>query len=169
MFCSRCSTQVQDGDYFCKNCGASLQAVNGVVQNPPMLPNRHIPASPNALRHRQGQGQGNWGKNPYRDQIAQLRLQLKELRMQMREVQSQISGTRSNYFELDSFMQRGLFHDIGRVIEGTQLFNPYQRRKQLQAQIMQLERELLPLEQAQEQWRLQQQQNNMSNVQSDVI
>ena len=165
MFCSRCSTRVQDGDYFCKNCGASLQAVNGVIQNPPMLPKQYMPSPLNAPHRRQGQ----WGKNPYRDQIAQLRLQLKELRMQLREVNSQIMGTRSNYFELDSFMQRGLFHDVGRMIEGTQLFGPYQQRKQLQDQILQLERELLPLEQAQEQWRLQQQQNNASNVQSDVI
>ncbi len=167
MFCSRCSTRVQDGDYFCKNCGASLQAVDGVVQNPPMQPNRYTPTPLNAPRRRQGQ-QG-WGKNPYRDQIAQLRLQLKELRMQLREVNSQIMGTRSNYFEIDSFMQRGLFHDVGRMIEGTQLFGPYQQRKQLQNQIMQLEHELLPLEQAQEQWRLQQQQNNALNAPSDVI
>ena len=167
MFCSRCSTRVQDGDYFCKNCGASLQAVDGVVQNPPMQPNRYMPTPLNAPRRRQGQG--GWGKNPYRDSIAQLRLQLKELRMQLREVNSQIMGTRSNYFELDSFMQRGLFHDVGRMIEGTQLFGPYQQRKQLQNQIMQLEHELLPLEQAQEQWRLQQQQNNALNAPSDVI
>ena len=166
MFCSKCSTRVQDGDYFCKNCGASLQAVGGVTQNAPMLPVQHRPSSPNMPRHPR---QGGWGKNPYRDQIAQLRLQLKELRMQLREIQSQIAGTRSNYFEIDSFMQRGLFHDIGRMIEGTQLFSPYQQRKQLQEQILQLERQLLPLEQAQEQWRRQQQQNNEVYVQSDVI
>ena len=166
MFCSRCSTRVEDGDYFCKNCGASLQATNGVVQNPPMQQKQYMPSPLNGPRRRQGQG--GWGKNPYRDQIAQLRLRLKELRMQLREVNSQIMGTRSNYFELDSFIQRGLFHDVGRMIEGTQLFGPYQQRKQLQGQIMQLERELLPLEQAQEQWRLQQQ-NHEPYVQSDVI
>ena len=150
MFCSKCNTQIQDGDYFCKNCGASLRLTDGVTQNLSMLPMKH---GPNAPRHPQP---GNWGRNPYRGQIAQLRLQLRELRMQLREVQSQIAGTRSNYFEIDSFVQRGLFHDIGRMIEGTQLFGPYQQRKQLQEQIMLLERQLLPLEQAQEQWRLQQ-------------
>jgi hypothetical protein len=42
-------------------------------------------------------------------------------------------------------------------LPGAQLFGPYQQRKQLQDQIIQLEHQLLPLEQAQEQWRLQQQ------------
>ena len=165
MFCSKCSTRVQDGDYFCKNCGASLRVTDGTVRNPSMLPQTYTSTAPNAARQRQG----GWGRNPYRDQIAQLRLQLKELRMQLRELNSQIMGTRSNYFEIDLFMQRGLFHDLGRMIEGTQLFGPYQQRRQLQSQIMQLEHELLPLEQAQEQWRLQRQQNNESYMQSDVI
>lgn len=77
--------------------------------------------------------------------------------MQLQELNNQIRGTRSNYFEFDSFVQRGLVHNVGRMIEGAQLFSPYQQRKQLQDQIMQLEHELLPLEKAQEQWRLQQQ------------
>ncbi len=45
------------------------------------------------------------------------------------------------------------------MIEGAQLFGPYQQKKQMQDQIMQLEQQLLSLEQAQEQWKLQQQQN----------
>ena len=79
--------------------------------------------------------------------------------MQLRELNSHIAGTRSNYFELDSFVQRGLVHNIGRMVEGVQLLGPYQQRKQLQDQIMQIEHALLPLEKAQEQWRLQHQQN----------
>ena len=154
MFCSNCGIQAQDGDRFCKNCGASLQAFGGVMQRP-FKPSQTHPPSPPKTPRRPGV---NRQKNPYRDQIAQLRLQLKELRMHLRELNNQIRGTRSNYFELDSFLQRGPLHNAGRMVEGAQLFGPYQQRKQLQDQIMQLEHELLPLEKAQEQWRVQQQQ-----------
>ncbi len=77
--------------------------------------------------------------------------------MQLRDLNNQIGNTRSNYFELDSFVQRGLIHNVGRMIEGGQLFGPYQQRKQLQDQISQIERQLLPLEKAQKEWWLQQQ------------
>jgi len=153
MFCSNCGARVIDGDRFCKNCGASLQATDGVMQQSPAGSRERMPASARDSR-RQGAGRP---KNPYRDQIAQLRLQLKEAKLKLRELNNSIRGTRSNYFEFDSFVQRGPIHEIGRMIEGTQLFGPYQQRKQLQEQVMQLEQELLSLEQAQEQWKLQQQ------------
>jgi hypothetical protein len=155
MFCSSCGARLQDGDRFCKDCGAALQAEGGVVQRPPARARQQAPAAPNAAR-RPGAG-ANKPKNPYRDQIASLRLQLKQLRIELRKLNSQITGTRSNYFELDSFVQRGPIRNIGRMVEGAQLFGPYQQRKQLQDQITQLEQELLSLEQMQEQWRLQQQ------------
>lgn len=158
MFCSKCGSQAQDGDRFCNNCGNALQATGGVMQRP-FRPgpqrnqaNQRGPRRPAAGMNRQ--------KSPYRDQIVQVRLQLKEQRIRLRELNSQISGTRSNYFEFDSFIQRGPIHNIGRMVEGAQLFGPYQQRKQLQEQVTQLEQQLLSLEKAQEQWRLQQQQNN---------
>jgi hypothetical protein len=170
MFCANCGIQVDDGDIFCKNCGISLQVPGNVVSRSMTRPT----VVEQAPRHPQGQGNGrNQGnghalrrangqgpieRNPYRDQIAQLRLQLREARMQLRDLNNQIGNTRSNYFEFDSFMQRGLIHNVGRMIEGAQLFNPYQQRKQLQAQVQQLEGQLLQLEKAQEQWRLQRQQ-----------
>jgi uncharacterized coiled-coil DUF342 family protein len=151
MFCLSCGARAEDGDRFCKHCGDPLQG--GTISQLP------VPTRPRKLAAQQTprRPDANRQRNPYRDQIAQLRLQLRELRMQLQEVNYQIRGTRSNYFEFDSFVQRGLIHDVGRMIEGAQLFNPYQQRKQLQDRIMQIERELLPLEKAQEQWRLQQQ------------
>ncbi len=130
-----------------------IQVSGGIKPQLPAPMRARKPAMQQALRRPDARRQ----RSPYRNQIAQLRLQLKELRMQLRELNNQISGTRSNYFEFDSFVQRGLVHSVGRMIEGAQLFNPYQQRKQLQDQIMQIEHELLPLEKAQEQWRLQQQ------------
>lgn len=152
MFCSFCGSQINDGDRFCKDCGAALQGSGNTLQSPASAM-RSVPANSRAPR-RPGAGVG---KNPYRDQIAHLRLELKEARIHLKEVNNQISGTRSNYFELDSFVQRGIARHVGRMIEGAQLFGPYQRRKQLQDQIRQLEMELLQLERAQEQWRLQKQ------------
>ncbi len=152
MFCAACGLQIDDGDRFCKNCGASLQVPGHTIQR-----SMTRPTSTQGPRNPQASSRPNAAKNPYRDQIAQLRLQLKEARMHLRDLNDQITGTRSNYFELDSFVQRGLFHDVGRMIEGAQLFGPYQQRKQLQEQVRQLEGQLLQLEKAQEQWRLQSQ------------
>ncbi|GER86484.1 hypothetical protein KDW_06460 [Dictyobacter vulcani] len=152
MFCAFCGSQVKDGDRFCKDCGASLQGPGNAFQSP-VSAVQSVSGNSRSPR-RSGAGAG---KNPYRDQIAHLRLELKEARIHLKEVNNQISGTRSNYFELDSFVQRGIARRVGRMIEGAQLFGPYQRRKQLQDQIRQLEMELLQLERAQEQWRLQKQ------------
>ncbi len=155
MICSSCGARAEDGDRFCKHCGDPLQVSDGLT---PRLPAPLKPRRP-AMQQQGLRRPGAAGRqrNPYREQIAQLRLQLRELRMQLQELNNQIRGTRSNYFEFDSFVQRGLVHNVGRMIEGAQLFSPYQQRKQLQDQIMQIEHELLPLEKAQEQWRLQQQ------------
>ena len=155
MFCINCGEHVKDGDHFCNNCGAPLQAPGGITQSPPAPRSPQMPPAQNASRRPRAAKP----KNPYRDQIAQLRLQLKSLKLQLRQLNQHISGTRSNYFELDSVVQRGAIHNIGRMIEGAQLFGPYQQKKQMQEQIMQLEQQLLSLEQAQEQWKLQQQQN----------
>jgi uncharacterized protein (DUF3084 family) len=174
MFCAACGIQVDDGDVFCKNCGTPLRVPGNMISRSLTRPTTvdqiasgHTPGQGKQnkrgnhgqrLAVRQGEGQAVVAKNPYRDQIAQLRIQLREARMQLRDVNNQIGNTRSNYFEFDSFMQRGLVHNVGRMIEGAQLFNPYQQRKQLQTQVQQLEAQLLQLEKAQEQWRLQRQQ-----------
>ena len=89
MLCSHCGITVQDGDHFCKNCGASLQMPGGLVQ--PSAPNvklqvptpLHAARPPRPLR----------GRNPYRDQIAQLRGQLEEAGMRLREGNNYISST----------------------------------------------------------------------------
>lgn len=158
MFCSTCGRPMKDGDRFCSNCGAPLQAPGAVM---PSTVGRgrqpRMAASPPNAPNTSHRAIANKPKNPYRDQIAQLRLQLRQLKLQLRELNQQIRGTRTNYFEFGSFVQRGPMHNIGRMIEGVQLFGPYQQRKQMQNQVMQLEQQLLSLEQAQEQWRLQQQ------------
>ncbi|BCL78428.1 hypothetical protein ccbrp13_08930 [Ktedonobacteria bacterium brp13] len=155
MQCANCGANTNDGDRFCNNCGAALQKRDGLLRRQPTrsrvglnedLDEQRAPGRPRVSK----------AKNPYRDQIAQLRLQIKELKLQLRELNNHITGTRSNYFEIDSFLRRGPLRRVGRMVEGAQLFGPYQQRKQLQDQIAQLEYQLLSLEKSQEQWRSQQ-------------
>lgn len=152
MFCSNCGARAQDGDHFCNNCGAPLQAAGGVVQSaPPLLQS----AAPRSGR-RGGAGRP---QDPYKDQIAQLKLQLKELKLDLKQITTQMANVRSNYYESAAFVPRGLLRWGYKGIEDFRLMGPQQQKQQLQQHIMQLERQLLALQQAQAQWKLQQQNN----------
>ena len=152
MFCSNCGTRAQDGDHFCNNCGASLQATGGVVASaPPPLQ----AAQPKSARR----SSASKPQDPYKDQIAQLRLQLKELKLDLKQITTQMANVRSNYFETSAFVPRGLLKWGYKGIEDFRLMGPQQQKQQLQQHIMQLERQLLSLQQAQAQWKYQQQNN----------
>jgi len=155
MQCANCGASTNDGDRFCNNCGAPLQKQGGLLRRQPTRSRVDLNEDLDAQRA-PGRSRVGKAKNPYRDQIAQLRLQIKELKLQLRELNNHITGTRSNYFEIDSFLRRGPLRRVGRMVEGVQLFGPYQQRKQLQDQIAQLEYQLLSLEKSQELWRSQQ-------------
>ncbi len=151
MFCSNCGARAQDGDHFCNNCGAPLQAAGGVVQSaPPPLQS----AAPKSGRRGAGKPQ-----DPYKEQIAQLKLQIKELKLDLKQITTQMSSVRSNYYETAAFVPRGLLRLGYKGIEDFRLLGPQQQKQQLQQHIMQLERQLLSLQQAQAQWKLQQQNN----------
>src|SRR5690348_1980606 len=98
MFCATCGRAMKDGDRFCSNCGAPLQLPGGVMSSTLARRQVRTPATAPNAAHR---SIANKPKNPYRDQIAQLRLQLRELKLQLRGLNQQIRGTRSNYFEFD--------------------------------------------------------------------
>ncbi|HEY6542455.1 MAG TPA: zinc-ribbon domain-containing protein [Ktedonobacteraceae bacterium] len=153
MFCSKCGAHAQDGDHFCNNCGASLQGAGGVVHTAP--PPLQSAESRSARRGGAGKPQ-----DPYKDQIAQLKLQIKELKLDLKQITTQMANVRSNYFETSAFVPRGLLKWGYKGIEDFRLMGPQQQKQQLQQHIMQLERQLLSLQQAQAQWKLQQQ-NNM--------
>lgn len=152
MFCSNCGAHAQDGDHFCNNCGAPLQAAAGVVHTAPP-PLQEMAARP-ARR-----GGASKPQDPYKDQIAQLKLQLKELKLDLKQITTQMANVRSNYFETSAFVPRGLLKWGYKGIEDFRLMGPQQQKQQLQQHIMQLERQLLSLQQAQAQWKLQQQNN----------
>lgn len=163
MFCAKCGAQAPDGAHFCQNCGASLTAPGGITHNPYPLEQPTQPRQPKAVARNAGQGQAQAqraGKqqDPYRQQIAELRLQLKQLKLYLRQVNQQMSSTRLGYYETATFVPQGLLKLGYKFVEDMRLLGPQQQRQQLQQQIMQLEQQLLGLQQAQNQWRLQQQQ-----------
>ena len=150
MFCSNCGAHAQDGDHFCNNCGASLQTAGGVVQTAP-------PPLQSAASRPVRRGGAGKPQDPYKDQIAQLKLQLKELKLDLKQITTRMANVRSNYFETSAFVPRGLLKWGYKGIEDFRLLGPQQQKQQLQQHIMGLERELLSLQQAQTQWKLQQQ------------
>jgi len=150
MFCSNCGAHAQDGDHFCNSCGAPLQAAGGVAHSaPPPLQATEPKSSRRASSSKL--------QDPYKDQIAQLKLQLKELKLDLKQITTRMANVRSNYFETSAFVPRGLLKWGYKGIEDFRLLGPQQQKQQLQQHIMQLERQLLSLQQAQAQWKYQQQ------------
>ena len=157
MFCSTCGLHVQDGDHFCNNCGAPLQASGGVVQQPsipipPAAPSLSTPAAPKISRF----SSSNKPQDPYKDQIQQLKLHIRELKLDLKQITTNMANTRSQYYQTAAFVPRGLLRWGKKAIEDFQLLGPQQQKQQLQQEIMQLERQLLSLQQAQAQWKAQQ-------------
>ncbi len=154
MFCSNCGAHAQDGDHFCNNCGASLQASGGVGQQAsvPDVGSSQV----SAKRQSSSRASSSKPQDPYKDQIAQLKLQLKELKLDLKQITTQMANVRSNYFETSAFVPRGLLKWGYKGMEDFRLMGPQQQKQQLQQHIMQLERQLLSLQQAQAQWKLQQ-------------
>ena len=157
MFCSDCGTRVQDGDHFCNNCGAPLQALGGIVQQPsiPVPPAASLPSTPTASKISRA-SRSTRPQDPYKDQIQQLKLQIRQLKLDLKQITTNMSNVRSQYYQTAAFVPRGLLRWGKKAIEDFQLLGPQQQKQQLQQQIMQLERQLLALQQAQAQWKAQQ-------------
>lgn len=155
MFCSNCGTHIQDGDHFCNNCGAPLQAPGGIV--PTSSSSIGIsPATPAIPAASRGSSSSK-PQDPYKNQIQQLKLQIRQLKLDLKQITTYMSNVRSNYYETAAFVPRGLLRWGKKAIEDFQLLGPQQQKQQLQQHVMQLERELLSLQQAQAQWKAQQQ------------
>lgn len=140
MYCSACGQRAKDGDHFCPNCGAPLQAP-GAVTDEPQTPARRGQAA---------------AQDPYKEQIAQLKLEIKQLKLYLKQITTNMSSTRSQYYETAAFVPHGLLRRGYKWLEDFRLWKPQMQKQQLQQQIMQLEQELLGLQQAQAQWKAQQ-------------
>src|SRR5581483_8916149 len=140
MYCSACGERVKDGTHFCPNCGAPLQAPGAITYE------HQAP-----IQRSRGAEQ-----DPYKEQIAQLKLEIKQLKLYLKQVNAGMSNTRSQYYETAAFVPHGLLRRGYKWLEDFRLWKPQQQKQQLQQQIMQLEQELLGLQQAQAQWKAQQ-------------
>ena len=140
MFCSACGQRTKDGDHFCQNCGAPLQTPGALTRGPQAPVQRGRAAM----------------QDPYKDQIAQLKLEIKQLKLYLKQITTNMSSTRSQYYETAAFVPHGLLRHGYKWLEDFRLWKPQQQKQQLQQQIMQLEQELLGLQQAQAQWKAQQ-------------
>ncbi len=149
MYCTACGTHMEDGDHFCNNCGAPLQAPGGIAQQPITPSNPSSPKTPRAPS-------SSKPRDPYKDQIQQLKLHIRELKLDLKQITTYMANTRSQYYETAAFVPRGILRMGDKMLEDFRLLGPQQQKQQLQQQIMQLERQLLGLQQAQAQWKAQQ-------------
>lgn len=156
MYCSKCGTLVQDGDHFCNNCGAPLQASGGIVQQSSILTPSINPSTPTTPVPKTSRVSTKKPRDPYKDQIQQLKLHIRELKLDLKQITTYMSNTRSQYYETAAFVPRGLLRMGDKMLEDFRLLGPQQQKQHLQQQIMQLERQLLGLQQAQSQWKEQQ-------------
>jgi len=143
MFCSACGLRVKDGAHFCENCGASLQAPGGVTPDAPEAP---------AGRMRGGARP----KDPYKDQISQLKLQLKQLKLYLKQINTKMSNARSQHYETAAFVPHGFLREGYKWFEDLRLLGPQQQKQRLQQEIISLEQQLLGLEQEQAGWKAEQ-------------
>jgi flagellar biosynthesis chaperone FliJ len=126
---------VPDGARFCPNCGQPLQGPGGVITSPP----------------------SDAKKDPYKDQIAQLKLEIKQWKLALKKITTKMSATRSQYYETAAFVPHGILRQGYKWFEDLRLLGPQQQKQRLQEQIMQLEQELLDLQRAQAEWKEQRQ------------
>ncbi len=160
MFCPACGQPVANNAQFCEHCGTRLQnaanndpyeAFGGAEPRPAM-----VPQPPVAPQGRSTRG-ANAAKDPYKEQIADIKLQIKQLKLDLKQITSNMSSTRSQYYETSAFVPRGLLRRGYKMMEDFRLLGPQQQKQHLQAEIAQLEQELLGLQQAQLSWKRAQQ------------
>ena len=148
MFCSACGSHIEDGEHFCSNCGAALQAPGGI--------RRQTPGSVVVPERAGGRGRGNGRlKNPYREQIQQLRLQIRQLKLDLRQLNNNMGQTRARYNQTAAFLPWPI-REGAKMFEDVNLMGSQPQKEQLQQQIMVLERQLLSLQQAEMEWKRQQ-------------
>jgi predicted amidophosphoribosyltransferase len=143
MFCATCGQPLRDGARFCDHCGAHLEPPEAITYTPPAqsgLMNREFSDSRN---------------DPYKEQIADLKLQIRQLKLVLKQINTGMSNKRSQHNETAAFVPRGMLRRGYKMIEDVQLWGPQQRKQQLQQELSQIEQELLGLQQAQVQWKRQ--------------
>lgn len=156
MYCAQCGALNQDGAHFCQNCGNALQAPDAVMQRPPIDPYPIYAQDEAPVRRRTPIGRSTKLQDPYQDQIKQLKLQMKQMKLYLKQVNTHMSATRAQYNQTSAFVPEGILKRGYKWFEDMRLLGPQQQKQQLQEQIIQLEQQLLGLQQAQTQWKMNQ-------------
>lgn len=139
MFCATCGQRLRDGAHFCDHCGTQLELPGAITQT--------APAESTHTYHEV--------TDPYKEQIVQLKLQMKQLKLMLKQVNMDMSNKRAQHSETAAFVPRGALRRGYKMIEDMQLWGPQQRKQQLQQEILQMEQELLGLQKAQTDWKIQ--------------
>ncbi|HEX4204731.1 MAG TPA: zinc-ribbon domain-containing protein [Ktedonobacteraceae bacterium] len=140
MYCASCGQSVKDGARFCENCGSPLQESEAVISYAPEAPAR------------QRRGSRDTG-DPYKDQIAALKLEIRQLKLELKQITTNMSNTRAQHYETAAFVPEGLLRRGYKWFEDFKLLGPQQQKQHLQQEIMDLEQQLLGLQQAQMKWK----------------
>jgi hypothetical protein len=160
MYCAQCGAHNQDGAHFCQNCGNALQAPGAALQHPPIDPYPTYAPQRESMQPPASRGTRSVrvvkSQDPYQDQIKQLKLQIKQMKLYLKQINTQMSATRSQYNQTSAFVPEGIIKRGYKWFEDMHLLGPQQQKQQLQQEIIQLEQQLLGLQQAQTQWKMEQ-------------
>ena len=158
MYCSACGQHLREDARFCDHCGASTELPGSVTHEQP-APVAHTYREvddPYAERSIAPTHTYHENSDPYKDQIKQLKLELRQIKLELKRVNAELSSTRAQHSETATFVPRGMLRRGYKMIEDVRLWGPQRQKEALQQEIINMEQELLDLEQAQAQWKLQQ-------------
>ncbi len=155
MFCSACGQSVREDAHFCDHCGAQYQEeseIDPVDPTASIAPYEQVESSSpvRATVHRRSV------RDPYKEQIAELRLRIKQLKLELKQIATDMANTRAQYNQTSAFIPRGIVHKGYKLFEDARLLGPQQQKQRLQQEILRMEQELLDLQQAQLDWKEQQ-------------
>jgi hypothetical protein len=157
MFCPACGQPVSNSAHFCEHCGTRLNGAESDDVYEAFGNAQPRPASTPQYTPTMQRKSARSVKDPYKEQIADLKLQIKQLKLDLKHITTQMSSTRSQYYETSAFVPHGLLRHGYKMIEDFRLLGPQQQKQRLQAEIAQLEQQLLGLQQAQLAWKREQQ------------
>ena len=165
MFCSACGQSVREDAHFCERCGAQFQEESEIApgETVPYGQDGQVeagvstePALTTIKPRRRSVGDPYSVKDPYKEQIAEIRLHIKQLKLELKQIATDMANTRAHYNQTSAFIPHGILHKGYKLFEDARLLGPQQQKQQLQQEILRLEQELLDLQQAQLDWKEQQ-------------
>ncbi len=160
MFCSACGQSVSENARFCQHCGAQFQEEEEIAPREiapyeePYQEVEPIAAAEPVLAP--VRSRRRVVRDPYKEQIAELKLYIKQLKLELRQITTDMANTRAHYNQTSAFIPRGILHKGYKLFEDANLLGPQQQKERLQQEVLRAEQELLNLQQAQLDWKEQQ-------------